>query len=176
MITLKEFQKIFKDADFEEADLRDFYRSVRKTTVLLLLGKRSLTEIFQHEEKCQWPILQKIDDPDLPLYRGADKALLDAFIKSIENEKTLRKQKKQLEKVKYWSALQGIIEERAELYRSIFSFCRKDDLLCEAVAERYKRIADRKTKKRRAAWGIGIGAGAAAGAAAIWYISKKEKK
>ena len=111
----------------------------------------------------------------MPLYHKADKTLLDTFIKNIEKENILRVQKKSMESVKYWSLLREIIEERAELFRSIFSFSRKDDIQCEAVAERYKRFANRKAKKRRAAWGIGIGAGAAAGAAAVWYISKKEK-
>jgi cobalamin biosynthesis protein CbiD len=149
---------------------------VRKSTILLHVGKRSLTELFHQEENYQWPILQEIDNPDLPLYRDADKTLLDEFMRTIENEKTLREQKKHMERVKYWSSLLEIIETRAELYMSIFNFCKKDETHCEAVAERYKRIGDRRTKKRRTAWGIGIGAGAAAGAAALWYMTKKEKK
>jgi hypothetical protein len=176
MISLKEFLKIFRDTDFERSALENFYRSIRKSTILLHLGKRSLSDIFQQEENHQWPVLQRIDNPDLPLYDGADKALLDAFIKTIENEKALREQKRHMERVKYWNSLLEIIEKRAELFRSIFNFCKKDDRHCEAVAERYKRIGDRRARKRRTAWGIGIGAGTAAGAAALWYISKKEKK
>ncbi len=176
MISLKEFLKIFRDTGFERPVLENFYRSVRKSTILLHLGKRSLSEIFQQEENHQWPILQRIDNPDLPLYRGAEKDLLDAFIKTIENEKTLRKQKKHMERVKYWNSLLEIIEKRAELFRSIFNFCKKDDRHCEAVAERYKRIGDRRARKRRTAWGLGIGAGTAAGAAALWYITKKERQ
>ena len=81
-----------------------------------------------------------------------------------------------MERVKYWNSLLEIIEKRAELFRSIFNFCKKDDLHCEAVAERYKRIRDRRARKRRTAWGLGIGAGTAAGAAALWYIKKKERQ
>lgn len=135
-----------------------------------------MTELFHQEETCQWPILREIDNPDLPLYRKADKTLLDAFMETIKNEKMLREQKKYMERVKYWSSLLTIIEKRAELFRSIFNFCKKDETRCDAVAERYKRIGERRTKKRRTAWGIGIGAGAAAGAAALWYISKKDNK
>jgi hypothetical protein len=175
MISLKEFLKIFKDTGFERPVLENFYRSVRKSTILLRLGKRSLSEIFQQEENHQWPILQRIDNPALPLYHGADKALLKAFIQTIEKEKNLRAQKGQTEEVRYWSSLKDVIEERAELFRSIFNFCKKDDRHCEAVAERYKRITDRKAKKIRTAWGIGIGAGAAAGAAAFWYITKDRR-
>jgi len=176
MISLKDFLKVFRDTDFERPALENFYRSIRKSTILLRLGKRSLSEIFQQEENNQWPILERIGNPDLPLYHGADKALLKAFIKTIEKEKYLRDRKGQTERVKYWSSLQEVIEERAELFRSIFNFCKKDDRHCEAVAERYKRITDRKAKKKRTAWGVGIGAGAAAGAAAIWYITKKERQ
>jgi len=174
MITLEELSKIFKDTGIGQSELERFYQSVRKTAILLHLGKRSLTEIFQQEETCQWPILQRIDNPDLPLYRGADKSLLDAFIQTIEKEKSLRHQKKHMERVKYWSSLREIIEGRSELFRNIFNFSDEDDNYCEAAAERYRRAADRKAKRRRAAWGIGIGAGAAAGAAAFWYISKKK--
>ena len=176
MISLKEFLKIFRDTGFERPVLENFYRSVRKSIILLHLGKRSLSEIFQQEENHQWPILQRIDDPGLPLYHGADKALLKAFIKTIEKEKKLREQKGQTEGIRYWSSLKEVIEERAELFRSIFDFCKKDDRHCEAVAGRYKRITDRKARKRRTTWGIGIGAGAAAGAAALWYISKKDRR
>ena len=176
MISLKEFLKVFRDTGFERSVLENFYRSVRKSTVLLRLGKRSLSEIFQQEENHQWPVLQRIDNPELPLYHGADKDLLKAFIKTIEKEKNLREQKGRTESVRYWSSLKEILEERAELFRSIFNFCKKDDRHCEAVAERYKRMTARKAIKMRTAWGIGIGAGAAAGAAAFWYITKKEKK
>ncbi len=175
MISLKEFLKIFRDTGFERPMIENFYRSVLKSTILLHLGKRSLSEIFQQEEDHQWPILQRIDNPELPLYRGADKTLLKAFIKTIEKEKNLREHKGRTERVRYWSSLQEIIEERAKLFRSIFNFCKKDDRHCEAVAERYKRISDRKAKKMRTAWGIGIGTSAAAGAAAYWYIKKKGK-
>jgi len=176
MISLKEFLKVFRDTGFERHVLENFYRSVRKSTILLHLGKRSLSEIFQQEEIHQWPVLQRIDNPDLPLYHGADKALLDAFIKTIQDEKTLRGQKRHMERVKYWNSLLQIIEKRAELFRSIFNFCKKDDQHCEAVAARYKRIGERRARKRRTAWGLGIGAGTAAGAAALWYIKKKDRQ
>ncbi len=172
MITLKEFLKIFAETGFERSALRDFYRSVRKTIILSYLGRHSWPEILRQEEKYQWPILRRIDDPDLPLYQGADKALLDAFIKSIVKEKDLRAQKGN------WRALQELIEERAGLFKNIFDYSKKDTQLSETVAQRYKMILDKKTKKRRTAWGIGIGAGAAAaaGAAAFWYASKRDKK
>jgi precorrin-6B methylase 2 len=46
------------------------------------------------------------------------------------------------------------------------------------VAERYSRIRERRIRNRKKMWKIGIGTGAAtiAGAAAIWYVSKKDKK
>ena len=176
MLTLKEFLKIFRDTAFEQTELTNFHRSVRKSAILLLLGKRKLTEVFHQEENYQWPILREIDNPGLTLYRNADKTLLAEFIKTIENEKILREQKKHMERVKYWNSLLEILEKRAELFRSIFNFGKKDETHLEAVAERYKRIVGRRAKKRNTAWGIGLGAGTAAGAAALWYITKGKEQ
>ena len=83
-----------------------------------------------------------------------------------------------MNKVRYWSLLQAVIEERINLLATIFGFSEKDMKLCELVAERYGKIIERKAKEKKKLWQIGIGAGAAtlAGAAAIWYISKKDKQ
>lgn len=178
MVTLQQFIKVFKDSGIEYAELRVFYHSVRKSIILLHLRKHSWAELFEMEEKYQWPILRIIDNPQLPLYRGADKSLLNAFLDTISREKTLRANKRHMEKVKYWSGLQDLIEERSQLFISIFAYTKKDIRRTEAVAKRYRELSDRRTKKQLTAVGIGFGAGAAAaaGAAALWYISKKEKK
>lgn len=175
MISLNTFLKIFKDTNFERAALEDFYHSIKKTVILLRLGKPFLPEVFKQEERYQWAVLQLIDDPNLPIYDEADAQLLSAFIRSIEKEKKLRLHKRLMDKVKYWSALQDIIEERADLFKSIFDFSHKDERSCNAIADRYKRALD--SRKRRTALEIGLGAGAAAaGAAALWYLTKKDKK
>lgn len=176
MISLNTFLKIFKGTDFERAALENFYHSIKKTVILLQLGKPALPDVFQQEEKYQWPVLQLIDDPNLPIYEGADSALLSAFVRTIEKEKKLRMHKRLMDKVKYWSSLQDIIEERAELFKSIFDFSHSDERSCKAIAERYRRAID--SRKRRTALEIGLGAGAAAaaGAAALWYLAKKDRK
>jgi len=178
MIHLKEFLKTLKGTDFKEEELKVFYRSIKKSIILQHFGKRSLPELFKLEDKCQWPVLQKIDDPGLPIYKDADRALLNRFIKSIKEEKALREEKDKTDKYKYWSGLRSIIEERLELFKDIFDFCEKDIKGCETVAERYRRMRERKIENRKKLWKFGIGAGATAlaGAAAIWYLSKKEKK
>lgn len=177
MVTLPKFIKIFKDSGLEHADLQMFYHSVRKSIILLHLRKHAWSEIFQMEEKHQWPVLQAINNPDLPLYTGADPALLKAFLDTISREKDLRAHKRHMEKVKYWSALQNIIEERSELFISIFAYSKKDLRRTEAVAERYRQATDRRMKKQLTAVGIGLGAGAAAAAgAALWFMTKKDKK
>ena len=178
MISLIGFLKIFKDTDFKERELKIFYRSVKKSVTLRFFGKRSLSDVFKLEEKCQWPVLQKIDDPGLPIYKGADRELMDKFIKNIEKEKDIRAQRKEMKSASYWSALQSVIEERIGFFKDIFGFCKKDVRHCEMVAERYRRMLERKIENKKKLWKIGIGAGATAlaGAAAIWYLSKKEKK
>ncbi len=179
MIGLKEFTSIFRSAGFSDGELRRFYRSVKKSVILHHLGKRSWPELFKLEERYQWPVLQRIDDPGLSIYRGADRELLERFIRSISEEKKIRQRKSSFEKVRYWTALQSLIEERIGLFTQIFDFGRKDFTHCEMVAERYGKILDRKAKSRKKMLQIGIGAGAAAtlaGAAAYWYIYRKEKE
>jgi hypothetical protein len=178
MIRFKELSVIFKDTNFTEGELKKFYYSVKKSVILRHLGKRSWPELFKLEERCQWPVLQRIDDPKLQIYSGADKTLLERFMKSISTEKEMRTYRSSMHKVRYWSLLQEAIEERIDLLISIFGFSEKDVRYCELVAERYGKILERKAKEKKRLWQIGIGAGAAtlAGAAAIWYVSKKDKK
>lgn len=179
MIRYKELSVIFKDTGFTEGELKKFYYSVKKSVILRHLGKRSWPELFKIEEECQWPFLGRIDDPKLPIYRGADKTLLQRFMKSISTEKDMRRYRSSMPKVRYWSLLQEVIAERIDLLVSIFGFSEEDVRHCELVAERYGKIVERKTREKKKLWQIGIGAGAAAtlaGAAAIWYISKKDKK
>ncbi|MEW6587528.1 MAG: hypothetical protein AB1442_18205 [Nitrospirota bacterium] len=178
MVTFKEFSAIFKGTDFTNEELRKFYYSVRKSIILRLVGKRSWPEIFKLEGECQWPVLRNIGDPGLPIYEDADKALLERFIKTISEEKNLREYRSSFDKVRYWSLLQSVIDERIELFTRVFGFSKKEVEHCRTVAERYSKIRDRRIKTRKKMWKIGIGTGAAtlAGAAALWYISKKDKK
>ncbi len=178
MIRLKELLNIFKDTDFTEEELKKFYYSVKKSVIFRYLGKRSWPTLFRFEEECQWPVLRRIDDPKLPIYEGADSILLKRFIKTILTEKELREYRSSMHKVRYWSLLQSVIDERLDILISIFGFSEKDVRHCELIAERYGKALEKKAKERKKLWQIGIGAGAAtlAGAAAIWYISKKEKR
>lgn len=178
MVTFKEFSMIFKGTDFTSEELRKFYYSVRKSVILRLMGKRSWHEIFKLEEKCQWPVLRMIGDPGLSIYEGADKVMLERFIETLSEEKNLREGRSSLDRVRYWTLLQSVIDERIELFTRIFGFCGKDMEHCEMVAERYSRIRERRIRNRKKMLKIGIGTGAAtlAGAAALWYVSKKDKK
>lgn len=178
MIRFDDFLAIFSGTDFTVAELRRFYYSVKKSVIFRSLGKRSWPELFKLEEGCQWPVLQRIDDPALPIYRGADKELLERFLGTIREEKYLRSRKGLMDKIRYWSLLQSLIAERIDLFIHIFGFLQEDLRRCEFVAERYEKILEQKKRNKKKMMQIGIGAGAAtlAGAAAIWYFSKKEKK
>ncbi len=178
MITFKEFSSIFKGTDFTAEELRKFYYSVKKSVILRLVGRRAWSEIFRLEEKCQWPVVRMIGDPKHSIYEGADKVLLDMFIKTISEEKNIRERRSSLDKVRYWTLLQSVINERIDLFTHIFGLSQEDVRHCEKVAERYSQIMERRIKNRKKRWKIGIGTGAAtlAGAAALWYISQKNKK
>jgi hypothetical protein len=178
MLTFKKFSAIFKDMDFTDEEVRSFYYSVNKSVILRLVGKRSWPEIFKLEEKCQWPVLRMMGDPGLSIYKGADSSLLERFLKTISEENDLRERRSSFGKVGYWSQLQSVIDERIVLFTQIFGFSKKDVERCEMVAERYSRIIERRINNRKKMLRLGIGTGAAtlAGAAALWYISKKDKK
>lgn len=178
VITFREFSAIFKDTDFSSEELRRFYCSVKKTVILRLAGKRSWPEIFRLEGECQWPVLRRIGDPGLPVYEGADKALLDRFIVTISEERRLREHRSSFDRVRFWSMLRAVIDERIELFTKIFGYSRKEVEYCGSVAERYSKIREMRIRNRKKMWKIGIGTGAAtlAGAAALWYIAKKDKK
>ena len=178
VITFGQFSANFKGTDFKDEELRKFYDSVKKTIILSLAGKMSWSEIYRLEETCQWPVLRRIGDPALSIYKGADKDLLERFIKTISEERVLREKKASLDKVKYWSLLHSVIDERTSLFTQVFGFYKEDVEHCEMVAQRYSRIRERRIKNRKKMWKIGIGTGAATltGAAALWYISKKDKK
>lgn len=178
MISFKELLSIFSGTDFTEEELRSFYYSVRKSVILKNVGKRAWPELFKLEERCHWPVVQRIDDPKLPIYREADRVLLERFLKTISEEKNIRGQRHYIDKVRYWTMLQFRIGERIELFTQIFGFSKKDMRYCEKAAERYSMRIEKRIKNRKRLLQIGIGAGAAtvAGAAALWYFSKRDKK
>ena len=177
MVTFKELLSIFKGTDFTASELKIFYFSVKKSVILRQAGRRFWPEIFKLEEQSQWPVVRRIGDPKLPIYKGADGALLERFIKTIAEEKRIREQKASFDKVRYWTLLQSLIEERIELFTNIFGFNEKDFKHCELVAHRYLEIVEKRIRNRKKMWTIGLGTGAAtlAGAAA-WYMYKKDKK
>jgi hypothetical protein len=116
MISLKEFLITFKGMDFNEEELKIFYRSIKKSLILQCFGNRSLPELFKLEDKCQWTVLQRINNPELSIYNKADRDLLDKFIKNIKEENLLREEKDKTDRYKYWSRLRSIIEDRLELF------------------------------------------------------------
>ncbi len=177
MVTFKGFLSIFKDTEFTVSELRIFYFSVKKSVILRRAGRRFWPEIFKLEEQSQWPVVRRIGDPNLPIYKGADRALLERFIKTIDEEKRIRERKASFDKVRYWTLLQSLIDERIELFTNIFGFTEKDFKYCEIIADRYSKIVEKRIKNRKKIWTIGLGTGAAtlAGAAA-WYMYKKDKK
>jgi hypothetical protein len=176
MTNLRKFLQLFEGAGFDEDELKIFYRSVRKSVILSFFEKRALREMSELEDKCQWPLLQRIDDPALPLYQNVEKTLLDSFIGSIRAEGTLRAEKGGMEDGAYWKALREILEGRIGMYKAIFDYCHKDVKRCELVAERYKRSRKRRIDDSKKLWKYGIGAGASAlaGAAAMWYLARKD--
>jgi hypothetical protein len=178
MTNLREFLKFFEDTGIDAKELKIFYRSVRKSVILRFFDKRALWELYKLEDKCQWPLLQRIADPALPIYENAHKDLLYAFMRSITAEKDLRAEKDTMDRDKYWLALFSLIEERIEIFKAIFGFCKKDAKRCEIVAERYRRSRQRKIEDCKKLWKFGIGSGAAAlaGSTMLWHFPRRSKR
>jgi hypothetical protein len=177
MTNLREFLKSFEDTGFDLEELKVFYRSARKSVILSFFNKRALSELFKLEDRCQWPLLQRLADPALPIYQNADKYLLDAFIKSINDEKALRAERSKINRDEYWRALFDIIERRLDLFKAILNFCNKDVKRCVMVAERYKRSRQRRIEDSKKLWKFGIGSGATAlaGAAALLKLHARKR-
>lgn len=167
MISQKEFLEIFKkdNINLEEAALKAFYRSVKKSILYSYGGEKStLSILFDLEKSYQWPILKEIDDPTLPIYRDANQGLLSAFISSIKSEKHLKRieiapQEKELTENDALIIFRLLIKDRLELYREIFDFSPKDLAKYEKIWERYERNVSRREKnnlKKSVAIGTGI--------------------
>lgn len=79
-------------------------------------------KILEIEEKFQWPILMKLDDPCLPIYEGGNEKDKSDFISSVRNEKQLRKrfQSREIIREEYERELKSIIMKRLHLMRQIF--------------------------------------------------------
>jgi hypothetical protein len=178
MTSPSQFLKSFDNTGFDLEELKIFYRSVRKSVILSFFEKRAQRELFELEDKCQWPLLQRIADPLLPVYKSEDKDLLGVFMKSIQDEKVLRASKSRMHRNEYWPALYRIIEGRVAIFMAIFNFCNKDVRRCETVAARYKRSRERNVEDGKKLWKFGIGTGvtALAGAVALWHFSEKDRK
>ena len=131
MISFEEFKKIFRGTGFNERELQRFFCSIKKSVILGHLGKRVWPDLIKLEAQYQWPILQKIADPKLSIYRGADKELLERFINTIDEEKGVRGRGRRLGKISHWTQLQSILRDRTELFTHIFGFSEEDTRYCE---------------------------------------------
>jgi len=176
MTNLRDFLKSFENTEFDPEELKVFYRSARKSVILSFFNKRALSELFKLEDRCQWPILQRLADPSLPIYKNASKDLLAAFIKSINVEKALRSERSAMNRHEYWLALFDIIESRLDIFKAIFNFCDKDIKRCIKVAERYKSSRQRRIEDSKKLWKFGIGSGATALASAVALLKLHARK
>lgn len=182
MISQKEFLEIFKEAntEIEEDALKAFYRSVKKSILYSYGGEKStLSILFDLEKSYQWPILKKIDDPALPIYKGVNQALLNAFINSIKSEKHLKgieikPQERDLTEGDAWTIFRLLIKDRLELYKEIFDFSPEDLAKYEKIWERYERNVARR-EKNNLKKSIAIGTGIAVLGAAIYKYYQKRK-
>jgi hypothetical protein len=169
MIGQEEFLKIFeKSPEFSRAELIRFYRSVRKSIMLSYAGRKGIPMLTDIDQKYQWPVLRRMDDPKLSIFEGADAELLSVFLQTIQKQK----------KKNSWPAVREMAQKRARLYPSIFGLTREELDICVKIG-----IAlEKKLIKKHNAWKMAIGFGTAgivvvgAAAGAGLYLKKKNKK
>ena len=166
MISQEEFLKIFqKEKGFSQDELIRFYRSIERTVILSYAGKYGLSLLLKLCLKDQWPVLKRIDESSLGIYKGADVELLDAFIQTIRRQKEKNT----------WITLERSVYERAGLYELIFDFSPAEVERCIKLGKKFEKLAIQKAKRCKIVFGA-LGAGAAvAGAVGAGVLLWKKK-
>lgn len=176
MIPLEEFLEIFEKTKISGDALVKFYKSIKQSLVLINAGRQTLPRLLKIENECQWPVLEKIGDPKLNIYKGADPVLLRMFINSIKDEKEIRLKDRKTSRGDDWIILRILIQTRTQLYENIFDFNKKDIERCKRAGRRLEKIIQEKRKEQKKLW-MKMGTGAAAvGAIGATYIFLKNKK
>ena len=177
MINLEEFLEIFrksKDVNIFEEQLVKFYKSIKRSLILLYAGKRAQPSLEKLEKESQWPVLEKIDNIKMDIYKGADSILLRTFVNSIKDEKEIRSSGKKLGRQDAWIILRIKIAARTELYKNIFNLTEKEITDCERAGKRFEKILIKKRKERLLKWSVaGI---AVAGVIGTTYYLSHDKK
>jgi hypothetical protein len=155
MISLKEFLEIFeksKDINIPEEQLIKFYKSIKKSLILLYAGSRAKPLLEKLEKESQWPVLEKIDDVKMDIYKGADPVLLRTFVNSIKDEKEIRSSGKKFGHQDDWIILRIKIITRTELYKNIFNLTEKEIASCERAGKKFEKILIKKRNGRLLKW------------------------
>ena len=167
MIELVEFLGIFSEnTDFSVKELIRFYRSVKKIVALSYAGKKGLPLLIRVDQKDQWPVLKRMDNPSLSIYKEADdQELLQAFIQTIKDQK----------KKNSWITLQESIRKRASLYVKILCLTPEEVEKCKLLGQKMEKKLIRRDSRRRLAIGVGTGITAAGAIGTGIYFLKKAK-
>jgi hypothetical protein len=179
VIKREEFFEICAGTGIPREKLEQLLYSVKRSCIYLSLGKVTFHKLLKIEEKDQWPIfkLNTFGDLKSPIYRNADdKNLVKKFAGTIEREMAIRKR---VSSKPGWKDLKHVIEERINLFPSIFVFNESDFNEINKKTEKFAKKIEwlRKNRKNKhIATGIKIGAGVAAGFGITIFIRGKIKK
>lgn len=83
-------------------------------------------KIREVEEKYQWPILSKLDDPTLNFYANVEEEYRREFINLILDEKKLRLNSKTMPKEEYEKEIGMIIAKRVRYFAMMLNFTARD--------------------------------------------------
>ncbi|MCX6765434.1 MAG: hypothetical protein NT136_00460 [Candidatus Moranbacteria bacterium] len=172
MISEEEHLEMFKKTYLPRKTLVRFSVSSRQIVALSTMEdwNKAYDKILKIEEQLQWPVLQRLKDPQSEIYEDVDKRRLKPFIRSIKEEEEIRTAgyPKMKDKMKV------LIRDRVKIYKEIFDFSDEDLKYCARMAKRYEKRVARKRKKRIWKIGIAVSVGvAAAGVGTGIYFRKK---
>lgn len=178
MISLEEFLEIFgksKDVNIAEEQLTKFYKSIKRSLILLCAGSRAKPLLEKLEKESQWPVLEKIDNVKMDIYKGADLVSLRTFVNSIRDEKEIRSSNKKLTRQNDWIILRIKIAARIELYKNIFDLNEREIACCERAGKRLEKILIKKRRERLLKWSV-TGVAIAGVIGTTYYLATKKEK
>lgn len=162
MISEKKLNKMLSDIDLSKKLQADLYNSVIESITYTLAGNALYYLLIKVEKECQWPVLQKLGNPNLNIYQELIKGynnsksiqnLIKEFIHGIKLEKEIRKDKKAeltVDKIKHHShvVLRAVIRSRVRIFETMFNMTNKDMIICNERADELRNDYNLRRKKR----------------------------
>jgi hypothetical protein len=126
VISCQSFLKRVKSTGIPEEDKKEAYVQTIKMLTECHEKQPDRVKMREIEEKYQWPILSKLDDPASNFYENVEEESKKIFISLILDEKRLRLNTKSMTKEAYEKEIDAIIAKRMEYFAMMLNFTQQD--------------------------------------------------